>query len=62
MMNSSFFYFTNEWPRFVTDTCDQYNLLPQKVAEDLIYYRSSFGFQKEKSSMIKQLSEQGLLA
>lgn len=47
----SFYYFNPIWPEFITATSDHYQHPVRKVVDDLVHYRNSFTFQKDKASM-----------
>lgn len=58
----SFYYFNPQWPEFITSTSEFYQQPVRKVVDDLVGYRNSFTFQKEKAFMAALLAAEGVAA
>lgn len=45
-----FYFYDPKWPDFVLKASEQYGKPPTKIVDDLISYRNSFPFQRDKSA------------
>lgn len=52
----SFYYFNPQWPEFIASTSEFYQQPVRKVVDDLVGYRNSFTFQKDRTYMLAILA------
>lgn len=55
----SFYYYNPQWPQFILEASDHYQHPVRKVVDDLVNYRNSFTFQKEKAFMAALIAAEG---
>ena len=54
----SFYYYNPVWPEFILATSEHYGHPARKIVDDLMQYRNSFTFQKDRSFMLAMISKE----
>ncbi len=58
----SFYYYNPAWPDFILEASEFYQHPVRKVVDDLVNYRNSFSFQKDRTFMVALLAQRGAAA